>query len=199
MPTSSVQHFLHGSISSNETLQALLHLLRGLCEDAASGSIPFLDLEVAYTIQLAAGNVSMSLRARRSMMHEGYPWLLTYYGQTDSADSSRLVALRTCVQAGTSEELPKFLRSIGFKKDFELVSRGHVFKKGDMRIIISKFYNPQRDPIQPEDYEPLAKEYLVELSAIRPKFCEDLAKEMHSFAEQLKPLVYFEKFIPESL
>ena len=199
MPTGNVQHFLHGSISSNHTLQALLHLLRGLCEDAARGSIPFLDQEISYTIQLAAGNPSMSLRARRSLLFEGYPWLLTYYGHTDSADSSRPVAVRTCVQAGTSEELPKFLSCIGFKKDFELISKGHVFKKGDMRIIISKFYSPVKDPSYPDGYQPLAEEYLVELSAVNPKICEVLAREMHTFAEQLKPLVYFEKFIPESL
>ena len=198
MPTGSVQHFLHGSITNDETLESLLHLLRGLCEDAARGSMPFLDEERSYTIQAATG-APMSLRARRSLLHEGYPWLLTYFGQTDSADSSRLVSIRTCVQAGTSDELPAFLTAIGFKKDFELVSRGHVFKKGDMRVLISKFYSPGKDPSHPDGYQSLASQYLVELSAISPKFCEDLAREMHSFAEQLKPLVYFEKFNPETL
>ena len=43
------EHLLFGSVTESE-LPALLHRLRGLCEYATSGGIPFVDREIGYKI-----------------------------------------------------------------------------------------------------------------------------------------------------
>lgn len=45
----SYEHLLFGSVTEAE-LSPLLHRLRGLCDYATTGGIPFLDREVGYKI-----------------------------------------------------------------------------------------------------------------------------------------------------
>lgn len=192
-----VQHYLYSSITSQHTLDSILHLLRGLCEDAACGSMKFQDHEITYSIKLPHGT-SFCLKARKSLLDDRYPWLLSYYGTSDVSDHSRPVGIRTCIQSGTSPELPNFLTAIGFQKDFELIIKGHVFQKEEMKIIISQFFSvlARKDS---SEQQPISKDYLIELSAINPKYDEKLAEKMKNFAEQLKPLVFFEKVNLETL
>jgi hypothetical protein len=43
------EHLLFGSITEAE-LPALLHRLRGLCDYATTGGVPFVDREIGYKI-----------------------------------------------------------------------------------------------------------------------------------------------------
>ena len=56
------EHLLFGSVTETE-LPALLHRLRGLCDYATSGGVPFADREIGYKIGMPSevGEVWASL------------------------------------------------------------------------------------------------------------------------------------------
>lgn len=78
--------------------------------------------------------------------------------------------------------------------DYDFLSKGYMFKKGRMKVIVAKIFRI----IQPgnmDNVEMLSQSYLVELSVVAPSGQEGLADEVRSFADQLKPLVVLEKVI----
>lgn len=60
-----------------------------------------------------------------------------------------------------------------------------MFRKGRMKITVSKIFKINQEPI--------SQSYLVELSVLAPSGQDGLAEEMRQFAEQLKPLVQLDK------
>ena len=60
-----------------------------------------------------------------------------------------------------------------------------MFRKGRMKITVSKIFKVSQDPI--------SQSYLVELSVLAPSGQDAIAEDMRVFAEQLKPLVQLEK------
>lgn len=63
---------------------------------------------------------------------------------------------------------------------------GYLFRKGRMKITVSKIFRPI-------NAEPLSGSYLVELSLLAPVGADAVAEDMKVFAEKLKPLVILEK------
>lgn len=87
----------------------------------------------------------------------------------------------------------EFLTELGCRVDFEFTNRGYMFRKGRMKITVSKIF--KIGPMSPKDVynEPISQSYLVELSVLAPAGQDAIAEDMRSFAEQLKPLVHLEK------
>lgn len=84
---------------------------------------------------------------------------------------------------------------MGCRIDFEYVNRGYMFRKGRMKITVSKIFKVSGMPLKPGDIynEPISQSYLVELSVLATTGQDAIGEDMRVFAEQLKPLVQLEK------
>ena len=84
------EHLLFGCVTEGE-LQPLLHRLRGLCDYATTGGVPFLEREVGYKIgrdhfsgsftslffyfiSIEAGNAITRVKVRQSLDAPEAPW-----------------------------------------------------------------------------------------------------------------------------
>ncbi|XDV40973.1 hypothetical protein PO909_009942 [Leuciscus waleckii] len=158
-----MEYLLQGSVL-DQSLESLLHRLRGLCDNMEPGQ---------------QGNPFL-LRARRSLLHPPAPWHLRYLGQPEVGDKSRLALVRNCVDVSASHSLPEVLNEMGFRMDHEFVAKGQMFRKGAMKVVVSKLSR-------------------VLLSVLAPAGQDTVSEDMRSFAEQLKPLVHLEKIDPKRL
>ncbi|XP_059364652.1 mediator of RNA polymerase II transcription subunit 18 [Carassius carassius] len=189
-----MEYLLQGSVL-DQSLESLLHRLRGLCDNMEPES--FADHELVYLLKGQQGNPFM-LRARRSLLHPTAPWHLRYLGQPEVGDKSRHALVRNCVDVAALHSLPEFLNEMGFRMDHEFVAKGQVFRKGAMKVVVSKLLRVLASG-NTENTEPLSLSYLVELSVLAPAGQDTVSEDMRSFAEQLKPLVHLEKIDPKRL
>lgn len=154
----------------------------------------FTDHELVYLLKGQQGNPFI-LRARRSLSHPTSPWHLRYLGQPEVGDKSRHTLVRNCVDVAASHSLPEFLNEMGFRMDHEFVASGHIFRKGAMKVVVSRL-SRILVPGNTENTERMCSSYLVELSVLAPAGQDTVSEDMRSFAEQLKPLVHLEKIDP---
>ncbi|XP_009278581.1 PREDICTED: mediator of RNA polymerase II transcription subunit 18 [Aptenodytes forsteri] len=179
----------------DQSLESLLHRLRGLCDNMEPET--FLDHEMVFLLKGQQASPFV-LRARRSMDKSGMPWHLRYLGQPEIGDKNRHALVRNCVDIATSDNLTDFLVEMGFRMDHEFVAKGHVFRKGIMKIVVYKIFRILM-PGNTESIEPLSLSYLVELNVVAPAGQDVVSDDMRNFAEQLKPLVHLEKIDPKRL
>ncbi|XP_029814830.1 mediator of RNA polymerase II transcription subunit 18 [Manacus vitellinus] len=179
----------------DQSLESLLHRLRGLCDNMEPET--FLDHEMVFLLKGQQASPFV-LRARRSMDKTGMPWHLRYLGQPEIGDKNRHALVRNCVDIATSDNLTDFLVEMGFRMDHEFVAKGHVFRKGIMKIVVYKIFRILM-PGNTESIEPLSLSYLVELNVVAPAGQDVVSDDMRNFAEQLKPLVHLEKIDPKRL
>lgn len=179
----------------DQSLESLLHRLRGLCDNMEPET--FLDHEMVFLLKGQQASPFV-LRARRSMDKGGMPWHLRYLGQPEIGDKNRHALVRNCVDIATSDNLTDFLVEMGFRMDHEFVAKGHVFRKGIMKIVVYKIFRILM-PGNTESIEPLSLSYLVELNVVAPAGQDVVSDDMRNFAEQLKPLVHLEKIDPKRL
>ena len=90
-----------------------------------------------HTHNLLSG-LTVLLRARRSLSHPTAPWHLRYLGQPEVGDKSRNALVRNCVDVAASHSLPDFLNEMGFRMDHEFVAKGHIFRRGVLKVVVSK-------------------------------------------------------------
>ncbi|XP_038075204.1 mediator of RNA polymerase II transcription subunit 18-like isoform X1 [Patiria miniata] len=204
----SLQEFvLQGSVVDS-ACDALLHRLRALCDNVDRAPETFQDHEMVYLLRTSGPGNPVVLRARHARDQHNMPWNYSYFcfdlnapsffrqlrylGQSDISDKSRLVTVRSYLDCSTSEQLPQFLTDIGFRLDHEFVAKGHMFRKGKMKVTITKIFKILT-PGNLEALEPLSISQLVELSIIAPSGTDGIGEDMRAFAEQLRPLVSMEK------
>lgn len=176
-------------------MESLIHRLRGLCDNMEPET--FLDHEMVFLLKGQQASPFV-LRARRSMDRAGAPWHLRYLGQPEMGDKNRHALVRNCVDIATSENLTDFLMEMGFRMDHEFVAKGHLFRKGIMKIVVYKIFRILV-PGNTDSTEALSLSYLVELSVVAPAGQDMVSDDMRNFAEQLKPLVHLEKIDPKRL
>lgn len=121
----------------DHSLESLIHRLRGLCDNMEPET--FLDHEMVFLLKGQQASPFV-LRARRSMDRAGAPWHLRYLGQPEMGDKNRHALVRNCVDIATSENLTDFLMEMGFRMDHEFVAKGHLFRKGIMKIMVYKIF-----------------------------------------------------------
>lgn len=132
------------------------------------------------------------LRVRRALDYQDMPWQLRYIGQPELGDKSRPTIVRSSIDIGTSNTVVEFLTELGCRLDFEYIARGYMFRKGRMKVTVSKIFKMGQGKL-PESVEPISQSYLVELSVLAPSGQDAIAEDMRIFAEQLRPLVVLEK------
>ncbi|XP_033227603.1 mediator of RNA polymerase II transcription subunit 18 [Belonocnema kinseyi] len=189
------EYLLQGSVLDS-AVEVLLHRLRGLCDNVDSGPETFYDHEACFSIRRGPPpEQPLLLRVRRALDYTDMPWQLRYIGQTEIGDKSRPTLIRSSLDIATSSSVNEFLLELGCKVDFEYIVRGYMFRKGRMKVTVSKIFKMAQGNQGkiPDSAEPMSQSYLVELSVLAPSGQDAIAEDMRSFAEQLKPLVQLEK------
>uniref|UniRef100_A0A0K8USZ5 Mediator of RNA polymerase II transcription subunit 18 n=1 Tax=Bactrocera latifrons TaxID=174628 RepID=A0A0K8USZ5_BACLA len=183
------QIFVKGSILDS-AVDHLIHRLRGLCDTVDASPEQFHDLEVCLSLRQPTQTAPLMLRVRRALDRDS-PFQLRYIGQPE-LDRSRPTLVRSSIDVGCTSTILDFLTELGCRLDFEYVSRGYIFRKGRMKITVSKI---KAVPGKQQEIgsETVSQSYLVELSVLAPNGQDSIGDEMRIFAEQLKPLVQLEK------
>ena len=187
------EYLLQGSVL-DQYVEVLLHRLRGLCDNVDDGPETFYDHEMCFNLCMnQSGNTMVALRVRRALDVAEAPWQLRYIGQQEIGDTNRPTIVRSCIDVACSSTIVEFLTELGCRLDFEYIARGYMFRKGRMKITVSKIgkYGVGNKP--GENAELISSSYLVELSVLAPSGYDGIAEDMRIFAEQLKPLVHLEK------
>ncbi|XP_014238918.1 mediator of RNA polymerase II transcription subunit 18 [Trichogramma pretiosum] len=186
------EYFLQGSVMDT-AVQVLLHRLRGLCDNLDSGAESFHDHEMCFSIRKGPPpEQGLSLRVRRAFDYHDAPWQLRYIGQPEIGDKSQPTMVRSSLDIACSSTIVEFLTELGCRLDFECILRGYMFRKGRMKITVSKVFKMVQGKT-PDGMEAISQSYLVELSVLAPSGQNAIAEDIKIFADQLKPLVQFEK------
>ncbi|XP_053688143.1 mediator of RNA polymerase II transcription subunit 18 [Sabethes cyaneus] len=179
------EFLLQGSILDSAA-EHLLHRLRGLCDNVDTPPETFTDYEMCFSLKLPNEKAPvMTLRVRRAQDTEA-PFQLRYIGQPELGDRTRPTLVRSSLDIACTPHVVEFLTEMGFRMDFEYITRGYMFRKGRMKVTVSKI-------VKVNTSEPISQSYLVELSVLAPTGQDAIAEDMRIFAEQLKPLVQLEK------
>ena len=113
-------------------------------------------------------------------------------GNVEGSDKNRAATMRSCIEVETSDNITSFLEQMGFKFDYETILRGYLFRKGAMRITVSRLHKI----LQKGDFsniQPITNSYLVELTLNTLVQQDALCDEMKTFSEYLKPIVVLDK------
>lgn len=121
------------------------------------------------------------------------PYQLRYIGQPEIGDRTRPTVVRSSINVACTPSVVDFLTELGCRVDFEYINRGYMFRKGRMRITVSKIFKVT--PLKPGETfnDPISQSYLVELSVLAATGQDAIGEDMRAFAEQLRPLVQLEK------
>jgi len=190
------EYLLQGSVLDT-AVQRVLHRLKGLCDNVETAPEQFSDYEACFSLRSPITDQLQSqhqpqqqppllLRVRRSNdpSDASMPFQLRYIGNPEMGDAKRPTLLRASFDISCSPTIIEFLTEMGCRLEFEYTIRGYLFRKGRMKISVSKIFKINQEPI--------SQSYLVELSVIAP-VQDAIAEEMRVFAEKLKPLVQLEK------
>lgn len=187
------EYLLQGSVL-DVAVEVLLHRLRGLCDNVDTGPETFHDHELCLSLRGPTPGAPLVLRVRRALDVPDAVWQLRYVGQHELGDKNRPTVVRSSLDMACSSTIVDFLTELGCRIDYEYIVRGYMFRKGRMKVTVSKIFkmgNMNTKP--PEGVEPISQSYLVELSVLAPSGQDAIAEDMRIFAEQLKPLVQLEK------
>lgn len=188
------EYLLQGSVL-DQYVEVLLHRLRGLCDNVDTGPESFHDHELCFTLRAtnpSGAPMMLFLRVRRALDVNDAPFQLRYVGQQELGDKNRPTVVRSSIDMTCSSTIVEFLTELGCRLDFEYIARGYMFRKGRMKITVSKIFKMGGNK-PGEGVEPISQSYLVELSVLAPSGQDAIGEEMRVFAEQLRPLVQLEK------
>jgi len=188
-----IQYILTGSVPSSN-LKYLLHRLKGLCDQAAVNENCFEDHEAVYIMKGSSSSTtsSVSFCIRRSLIHSHAPHQLRYLGSVEGMDKNRAASMRTCIEVNTSDNVTSFLENMGFQFEYETILRGYLFRRGPMKITVSRIHKIPEKSIFTNAL-PMTDSYLVDLTLNTLVQQDSLCEDMKTFAENLKPLVALDK------
>lgn len=201
------EYLLQGSILDAH-VDHLLHRLKGLCDNVDSGPEAFHDHEICFSLRDPKQTANLQFRVRKALDVD-VPYQLRYIGQPEVCthfvalftlfgmisllplqvgDRSRPTLVRSSIDVRCTRSILDFLAELGCRVDFEFINRGYMFRKGRMKVTVSKIFKGGPPP-----NEPISQSYIVELSVLAPSGQDSIADEIRNFSEQLKPLVQLEK------
>lgn len=190
----SQEYLLQGSVL-DDSVDILLHRLRGMSDNSEEGLVRFREHEIVYSMREGNNMGTVSMRVRKSLSSPEQPWTLCYLGHPELGDKNRPTTVRTCVEVNCTQNVCAFLQELGFRVDFEFVSQGWLFRKNRLKATVTKICKIVNPP-NIDQLAPISKSHLVEVSTISSSSNEQAANEVHAFSEQLKPLVSLEKKDP---
>lgn len=190
---SSQEYLLQGSIL-DDSVDMILHRLRGLSDYAEESRLRFREHEQVYSMKESNNMNSVSVRVRKSLLSPNQPTTLCYLGNPELG-GNRPTTVRTCVEVNCTQNVCAFIQELGFKLDYEFVTQGWQFRRNRLKAKVIKIFKILNPP-NLDQVMPLLKSHLVEVSTVSSSGDERAASEVEAFAEQLKPLANLEKKDP---
>ncbi|ODN06124.1 Mediator of RNA polymerase II transcription subunit 18 [Orchesella cincta] len=187
------EYLLQGSILDSG-VDILLHRLRGLCDNTDVGLESFHDHEACFVLFNPAAQQSqpLTLRVRKAVDDTAAPWHLRYMGQPELGDKNRPTMVRSVLDIGVGSDIVEFLKELGCRREFDFITKGFIFRKGRLKIIVGKLYRSEAGKA-PHELEPVSGSHYVEMSVVTPTGQDIVGEDMRNLAEQIKPLVNLDK------
>jgi len=180
------EYLLQGSVLDSH-VENLNHRLRGLCDNVDAGQEKFQEKEMVFSIR-GTSTVPLTLRVRHSLdPNSRIPWQLRYVGQPEMSQKSTVV--RSCYDIACSSNVVEFLTELGCRLEYEYIAKGFIFRKGRIKVTVSRVYKISNNPPSMDNLEPVTGSWLVELSVLAPSGNDAVGEDMKNFADQLRPLV----------
>lgn len=189
------EYLLQGSIH-DDSVELLIHKLRGMCDCLDEGVTKFKEHDIVYSMKEPNGQ-TVSVRVKKPLSHPEQPWMMIYVGQPEVGDKSRPTTVRTCVEVNCTPNVCSFLQELGFTLDYEYLSHGWMFHRNRLKIVVTKLSKIVQGNV--DQSLPLSKSHLVEVSTLSSAGHDQAPIEVQSFSEQLKPLINLDKFDPRSM
>lgn len=190
----SQEYLLQGSIL-DDSVDIILHRLRGMSDNTEESSIRFKEHEIVYSVREGSNTGLVSVRVRKSLLLPEQPPTLCYLGHPELGDKGRPTTVRTCVEVNCTPNVCSFLQELGFRVEYEFIAQGWLFRKNRIKASVAKIFRINNPP-NLDNIIPLSKSHLVEVSTISNSGDEQAALGIQTFADQLKPLVNLEKKDP---
>lgn len=190
---SNQEYLLQGSIH-DKSVEVLIHRLRGLCDNMDVGPETFHDHEVSFVLvsNVASSGPPTSFRVRRALDDSHSAWQLRYLGNPELGDNTRPTVVRSILDIPCGSDIVDFLKELGCRREFDFISKGFIFRKGRIKIIVGKLfrYDSTKNPMDPE---PVTGSHYVEMSVVAPSGQDTVGDDMKLMADQLKPLIILDK------
>lgn len=199
----STEYLLQGSVL-DESIDILLHRLKGICDNSEEGGIKFKEHEMVYSMKAGTSNYNnpaangnnsniVSVRIRKQLLNPDQPATLCYIGYPEAREKN-LTTIRTCLESSCTQNVCTFIEALGFKLDFDFLKQGWLFKKNKINAKVSKVFRLINSASNIEQsMEPLSNSHLIEVSTISNASNEQAAIDVHNFSDQLKPLAMLDK------
>lgn len=113
-------------------------------------------------------------------------------GQSELGDKNRPTMIRNILDVAVGSDIAEFLKELGCRKEFEFITKGFLFRKGRLKIIVGKLYRFEPGK-SPQDCDPVTGSHYVEMNVVAPTGQDSVGEDMKTLAEQLKPLINLDK------
>lgn len=100
--------------------------------------------------------------------------------------------VRSVLDIGVGSDIVEFLKELGCRREFDFVTKGYIFRKGRLKIIVGKLFRYEAGKGSNE-LDPVSGSHYVEMSVVTPTGQDIVGEDMRNLAEQLKPLVNLDK------
>lgn len=188
------EYLLQGSVL-DDSVDILLHRLRGMSDNSEDGLVRFKDHVMVYSMKDPNSSSVVSLRLKRSISSPNHSWTMCYLGHPELGDRSRPTTVRACIEVNCTPNVCSFVTELGFRLEYEYIASGCKFRKNKLRATVSKICKILNPP-NLDQVAPISQSHLVEVSRLSETGDERAANEVSTFADQLKPLINLEKKDP---
>ncbi|KRX27824.1 Mediator of RNA polymerase II transcription subunit 18 [Trichinella nelsoni] len=187
----TVEFTLYGSVLDS-AYTVLIERLRGLADPKFE---KFHEHELVFANKNVKAGV-VNWHVRRSLDQPNAPYHVKYMGDSEADLNEKCpVNVRKVINClCTSNDMMAFLGDIGFRMQYEFVAKGILFKKGPIKVTVSKIYRVI-EAGNSSAVEKFTDSHLVEMSALSSLPEDPIANTIREFADQLKPIVNMEKII----
>ncbi|KAK0402012.1 hypothetical protein QR680_016094 [Steinernema hermaphroditum] len=200
-PTSSYQTkevVLYGSILDSQ-LETLIQRLKGLCDP---GQLTFHEHEMVFVLKTGHDpdvTVRMRRKYKEQQSNAHNVWHMRYVGGPEP-DAACPTIVRKCIdsliQTPINTQMMEFVKALGLRIDFEYLSKGYLFTKQNVKVIIERIQKTEKTGSYHEtDLKYISDSHLVTLTMSMPENSDYLsaAKYLREFGDQLAPLAHMEK------
>ncbi|VDP18630.1 unnamed protein product [Onchocerca flexuosa] len=177
---------LYGSVLK-EHEEKLLQRLRGLCDP---GQHSFNEHEM---------DPDVTVRLRRKFGGpdaNSFQWHFRYMGAAEPDVHCPTIIRKSIDSLIYSSNMMEFVKTLGLRMDYEYLTKGYLFTKGNIKIIINNITRTEKiGTYDPNVLKPLSDSLLIEMSVALPDTKEYMttAKALRSFADQLSPICDMQK------
>jgi len=117
-------------------------------------------------------------------------------GQAELGDKNRPTMIRNTLDIAVGSDIVEFLKELGCRREFDFVTKGFLFRKGRLKIVVGKIYRYEAGNKPANELEQVTGSHYVEMSVVAPTGQDAVGEDMKVLAEQLKPLINLDKVDP---